>query len=175
MGTTVIRLSDRGIGTGLLERGLQNGHLRCDEGGIDPGQHRTGTHPIADLGEHTRDATTLAFGAERRLLTRGDGPGEGDGIVEVRRTHGEHGHQGQRRALTGGSRVELQPGQAEADQQGEDPESPKDVSGDAREEIGGHGIPERAVGKRDEGGRSMLAGGRLNTCPSESNRTASEA
>jgi hypothetical protein len=37
------------------------------------------------------------------------------------------------------------------------------------------GYQSAAVRKRDEGGRSMLAGGRLNTCPSESNRRASEA
>ena len=37
------------------------------------------------------------------------------------------------------------------------------------------GYQSAAVGKRNKGGRSMLAGGRLNTCPSESNRTASEA
>ena len=77
LGTLVFRISQSGIGFGLLKRRGEPFHLRLEDGLIQLRQQLPGLHMVADLHIDRRNAARFPVGADGYVVARVDGAGEG--------------------------------------------------------------------------------------------------
>jgi len=88
--TAIFRIGELGLGSRLLERRLEIGHLRFQHRDIQTRQHLAALHVVAGLNINRRDASGIAFDADGHVISRGNGAN--DAYRRRQAAHADLGH-----------------------------------------------------------------------------------